>query len=126
MFLLANANRQAQQFGAAKLLLKDIVENTGYPQARMMLAEMYLRESDMASAKPQIEKLQEQMPDNPKVRKMSIALLVDQKAPPEQIKKLYDQLPEKTRTDRMEKAVVAVLTKNVDDAQRLLQQLLKD
>jgi len=127
MYLLANANRQGAQYGTAKGLLKEVVDKfPTYVPARLMLTEMYMRESDLTSAKPHIEILQKSMPDSPRVKKMSIALLVEQKAPPEQIAKMYAQLPEKTRTDRMEKAVIAVLTKDIDDAKRLLDLVLKD
>jgi len=129
MYLLAQAYRQGQQFGEAKKLLQDIVSPDHFPTfipGRLMLAEMLFRESNVAEARPHIEYLQQALPNEPRVKKMAIALLVDQKAPKEQIAREYNQLPEKTRNERVDKYVIATLTQNYDDGRRLLESVLKE
>src|SRR5439155_5804168 len=103
-----------------------VSQYTGATGAKQQLAEMMLFENDIQGAKPYIEQLLREAPDMPAVKRMSIALMVDQKAPQEEILKQYNQFPEKTRGERLYKAMVARVIQNIDDSKRLLELILKD
>ena len=66
------------------------------------LVEVLFRESDLAGAKPHVQFLLTAMPDSTQVKRMWIAILLDESAPKEEIQKQYASLPEKTRVDQLD------------------------
>ena len=124
-FLLARAYVATQQSGAAKGLLSDILaKQENHALSRLLLIELLLRENNLADARPHIEFLQKQLPDEPQVIRLQIAAL-DPVKDKEKIRQSYRKLPEDDRAAMLVKAQTALAIRDLDEATRLLNEVRK-
>ena len=136
--LLAKAYIDTNQTGRAKDLLTELVNRfPQYEPARILLANVLVREGNLEEAKPHVKVLAERKPDDPDVIKLGLQVLdskntdkvaakdrdpVEQK---KQIKATYARLPEETAQQMIDKANAAMVVDQQDDAVRLLDKLRK-
>lgn len=123
MFLLARAYANSKQTGQARALLTQILEKfPGSVQARMMIADLLVRENNLNDAKPHVDFLADRLPNSPDVIRLQLAYY-NASTQKEEIRKLYAKLPESSRKERIDKAQVAINIKDIDDAIRLLENV---
>ncbi len=123
MFTLARAYLLTDQTGEAKNLLTQIVRDFDkFVPARVMLAQLLLREQNIEEARKHLDVLAKTMPDSPVVARLSMFAL-DKEKDKEKLTQLYNKLPEKTREEATDKAQMAMYLQRRDEAVRLLESL---
>ena len=125
-FLLAKAYLASRQTGEAKTqLLKLNDQQPDSIQVRGMLAQVLLSEGDVKAARPHVEYIEKQLPDEPEVLRMVLAVL-DPVKDAMRVKACYEKLPEKTRAEQLSKAMIANNSpvSNPDEALRLYRGLI--
>ncbi len=126
MYLSAKCFIATNQIGTAKSYLQQIVDAFDRnDQARILLAQTELKESDFAGAEANLAKLEQRMPDNIEVIRMRIAVLQQQKKTDE-ARKVYDKLPEDTRARQLDKATIAMLMGLNEESKRLLDAVAQE
>ncbi|HEX8521136.1 MAG TPA: tetratricopeptide repeat protein [Tepidisphaeraceae bacterium] len=128
--LLARSYIETKQSGRAKDLLDKLVRKfESYAPARILLAQLLIREQQMDVARQHVEILRQQRPSDPDVIKLEIQLL-DPVAQKDQVHKLLIMLPEKTKKEAMDKVNTAMAVKDNQEAGRVMtlldQQYPKD
>lgn len=123
MYLLARAYVAGNQTGQAKTLLNEIVVRfPSFPAARLLLAQLLLRENAIADAQQQLEALEQLMPGTEEVQRLRLAVLKGSNQD-EQAKDLYSQMPETTDAEQRAKAQVALALGELAEASRLLETI---
>src|SRR5262249_15868363 len=123
-FLAAKCYLATNQTGSAKAALQDIVDKfKDYDPARILLTQILLKEYRFDEAEKNLAILESHIPDSMDVIRMRIAVLQQQKKS-EEAKALYQKLPEDTRNRQLDKAAIALLMSQDDEAKRLLQGIL--
>jgi tetratricopeptide (TPR) repeat protein len=125
MYLLANACVRTEQTGEAKRYLTELIAvNDKFIPARLMLAQILLREGNKAEAITQLDQLAKLAPDSQLVNKL-LALALDPEKDKARIAELYAKLPENTPNDMAEKAQIAAAIGMQADGTRLFEAVLK-
>ncbi len=123
--LLARTYIETKQSGRAKALLDSLVQKfKTYAPARILLAQLLIREQQMALAKQHVDILRELKGEDPDIIKLEIQLL-DQQTQKDQIHALIAKLPEKTKKETMDKVNSAMACKDIAEAIRLTEVLEK-
>ncbi len=124
MYLSAKCYLATNQTGSAKAYLEDIVKNIPkYDEARILLTETQLKEFDFKDAEPNLDLLEKSSPGDMRVIRMRIACLQQEKKLDE-AKAVYKRLPETNRNQMLDKATIAFLMNQPDEAKRLMESVL--
>jgi tetratricopeptide (TPR) repeat protein len=124
--LLARSYIETRQTGRAKALLEALVQKfDNYQPARILLAQLLIREQQMDQARVHIDILREQAPTSPDVVKLQLQVL-DPQTQQAQIAALLKQLPEKEKKEAIDKVNTAMVVKQNDEALRIMQRLEKE
>ena len=116
------------QTGEAIRLLERAVRDpagSNMLQPHQMLAGLYLQDQDYALGRQQVGWVAERYPDAPATIQLQIQAL-GRNPDPKDVAPLYDRLPERTLAEQVDKASWAARTKNLADAERLLNLVLVD
>ena len=121
MYLSAKCYLATGQFGSAKAYLEEILKSRpDNDEARLLLTQIQLREFRTDDAEKNLAVLEKNVPGDLRVVQMRVTCL-EQEKKPDEAKKVYAKLPEDTRTHKLDKASVALLTNQQDEAKRLLE-----
>jgi tetratricopeptide (TPR) repeat protein len=134
--LLAKAYIDTQQTGRAKDLLTELVNRfPAYDPARMLLAQLLVRDGAFDDARPHVEYFKRKSPDDPDVIKISLQVMDPKTANKDkdkekerlqQIKETYAKLPERNKAEMLDKVNAAMVLDQHEDAVRLLNKVQKD
>ena len=117
----ATAYAECHQSGQAIRLLEQAVKNppgANLEQPHLLLAELYLQQQDDVHARQQADWLSERYPDDVRTIHVQIQAL-GRDADPKAVAELYNRLPERNAAEQADKAVWAVQTHNLPEAERL-------
>lgn len=123
MLYLAEAYNVTGQTGEAKNLLAQIVDD--FPKhlaARVMLAQLLIKEGNGAQAKPHVEAFAAAYPNTEAAMRLTI-LTLDREKDKAQIDEIYQKLPVGNRADVLNKVQIATYLGRRDDAIKLLEGL---
>ena len=133
--MLARAYIDGNQIGQAKQLLTGLVNKfPTYDPARMLLAQILIKDGSYEEARVHVDYFLRKDPNNPEVQKMWIQLQ-DPKAVARdpsrdaertKIREAYAKLPEATKPEVLDKVNAAMVIGNQDDATRLLNKAQKE
>lgn len=127
--MLAKAYLETNQTGAAKKLLKGLVDGfPDYDPARMLLAQILIREGSYNDARAHVDYFKRKNPSSPEVMKLELQLMDPKTAlrdpsktdDREKIKAVFARLPETSKPQILDKANAAMVIDSPDEAVRLL------
>lgn len=126
--MLARAYIKTGQSGRARELLTQLVNSVpGYDPARMLLAQVLVKDGDIENAQPHVSYLAQKTPNDPDVIKLQIQVLgpkdtqkKNDASVRDQIKATFGKLPEENKQEILDKVGAALYIDQPEEGIRLL------